>query len=79
MKDQDKSMKGINGIMKKCYDIFRENEKEIVILLPFIVAICGAVSNYYFYLLNLGYYGYFGIDSRLMLPYNKVNLYKNIG
>ena len=34
---------------------------------------------YYFYIVNLGYYKYFGTDSRLMLPYNKINLYQNIG
>ena len=66
-------------ILKRYYSFIKENTAQIAIVIPIIAAIYAAVSNYYFYIVNLGYYKYFGIDSRLMLPYNKINLYQNIG
>lgn len=68
-----------NEILKKYYYILKENTAQIAIIIPISVAIYGAVSNYYFYIVNRGYYKYFGIDAELMLPYNKINLYQNIG
>lgn len=66
-------------ILKRYYSFIKENTAQMAIVIPIIAAIYAAVSNYYFYIVNLGYYKYFGIDSRLMLPYNKINLYQNIG
>lgn len=66
-------------LIKRYYSFAKENTAQIAVAIPVVAAICAAISNYYFYMVNLGYYEYFGIDSRLMLPYNKVNLYQNIG
>lgn len=57
----------------------KDNTAQIAIMIPILASLCTTVSNYYFYLANLGYYGYFHIDSRLMLPYNKINIYQSIG
>lgn len=67
------------GKIDKFFQFIKENTAQVAIAIPVLVSIYGIVSNYYFYIINRGYYKYFGIDSQLMLPYNKNNLYHNIG
>ena len=67
------------GKIDKIFQFIKENTAQVAIAIPVLVSIYGIVSNYYFYIINRGYYKYFGIDSQLMLPYNKNNLYHNIG
>ena len=67
------------GKIDKFFQFVKENTAQVAIAIPVLVSIYGIVSNYYFYIINRGYYKYFGIDSQLMLPYNKNNLYHNIG
>lgn len=68
-----------NDLLKKCYHYIKANTAQIVIIIPILAAIYAAVSNYYFFIVNCGYYNYFKIDKRLMLPYNKISLYQNVG
>lgn len=67
------------GKMNKFFLFVKENTAQIAIAIPVLATVYGIVLNYYFYIVNRGYYNYFGIDSQLMLPYNKNNLYQNIG
>ena len=67
------------GKIDNFFQFIKENTAQVAIAIPVLVSIYGIVSNYYFYIINRGYYKYFGIDSQLMLPYNKNNLYHNIG
>lgn len=67
-----------NSLLKRSCYFIKENTAQMAIIIPILVAIYAAVSNYYFYIVNCGYYQYFRIDNSLMLPYNKVNLYQNI-
>lgn len=66
-------------LIKRYYHVIKDNTAQIAIMIPVLASLCTTVSNYCFYLANLGYYGYFHIDSRLMLPYNKINIYQSIG
>jgi len=67
-----------NTLFKRYYRFIKENTAQIAIILPIVVAIYGAVYDYYFYIVTCGYYKYFRIDDNLMLPCNRINLYQNI-
>lgn len=66
------------AIMHKCYQVIKENTAQVAIIIPIAAAICAVASDYYVYLINWGYYKYFNINERLMLPYNKRNLFQYI-
>lgn len=78
MIDENGNVITTRELLKRVYCYIKENTAQIAIIIPILAALYAVVSDYYFYLNNLGYYKYFAIDDRLMLPYNKINLYKNI-
>lgn len=65
-------------IVRKKYQIIKENTPQIALIAPVILAVCTVISDYYCYWFNLGYYSYFGIDGKFMLTYNKFNLYQYV-
>lgn len=65
--------------VEKSYNFIKENTAQIAIVISAFIAVCKIVPDYYLYIKNYGYYKYFGIDSNLMLPYNKNSLYQNVG
>lgn len=79
MIDKDGNIITLKEQIAKNYCFIKENTAQIAIVIPVFVAICKIVSDYYFYIINYGYYKYFGIDSKLMLPYNKNSLYQSVG
>lgn len=78
MVDKNGNIIPSNSLLKRSCSFIKENTAQMAIIIPILVAIYAAVSNYYLYIVNYGYYKYFKIDNSLMLPYNKVNLYQNI-
>lgn len=79
MIDKDGNIITFKEQIVKNYCFIKENTAQIAIVIPVFVAICKIMSDYYFYIINYGYYKYFGIDSKLMLPYNKNSLYQSVG
>lgn len=65
-------------ILKRLCCIVKENIALISLVLPIILAIAVAIINYFFYMYNCGYYNYFKIESKWMLPLNKFNIYEYI-
>lgn len=65
--------------VEKSYNFIKENTAQIAIVISAFIAVCKIVPDYYFYIINYGYYKYFGIDRNLMLPYNKNSLYQSVG
>lgn len=63
---------------EKISSVIKGNTPQLAIFIPILTAMQVAVLNYYFYMENWGYYNYFGIDERLMLPNAKTSLYQNI-
>lgn len=61
------------------YCFIKENTAQIAIVISVLAAVYKIGSDYFFYLINYGYYKYFGIDGTLMLPYNKNNFYQSVG
>ena len=79
MIDKDGNIITLKEQIVKNYCFIKENTAQIAIVIPVFVAICKIMSDYYFYIINYGYYKYFGINSKLMLPYNKNSLYQSVG
>ncbi len=65
-----------NNFLKKTYKIIKNNTAQIALILPIIIALGGVLSNVYSYLIKLGYYDYFRIDSQLLVSYGKDTLYQ---
>ena len=65
-------------LFEKISSVIKGNTPQLAIFIPILTAMQVAVLNYYFYLESLGYYNYFGIDSKMMLPYDKMGFYDNI-
>lgn len=63
-------------ILKNSYCAVKENTAQIAIAIPIMGAILTVLVNFCHFLTVYGYYCYFEIDKRLILPYNSVNLYQ---
>lgn len=79
MIDKDGNIITLKKQIEKSYCFIKENTAQIAIVISIFAAIYKKISDYYFYIVNYGYYKYFGIDNILMLSYNKNNFYQNVG
>lgn len=78
MIDKNENVITLADIVKRCYHFIKDNTAQIALVIPIVAALFVWIINYYFYTSDLGYYGYFGIDSELMLPFDKFSIYQNI-
>ncbi len=78
MKTEKENTKSKTAMLRKFYRIAKDNTPQIAIMIPIAIALFGVLINYFLYLLNMGYYNYFGIDGSYMLPYNRSNFYQYI-
>lgn len=67
-----------DSILKILFSFIKNNVACIGVMSPMLIGILANLLDYYHYVGKQGYYTYFHIDSTLMLPYNKMNLYQNI-
>lgn len=79
MIDKDGNIVTLKEQITKHYCFIKENTALIAIVISIFAAVYKIISDYYFYLINYGYYKYFGIDDTLMLPYNKNSFYQSVG
>lgn len=79
MIDKEGNIITLKKQIAKYYCFIKENTAQIAIVITFLAAVYKIGSDYFFYLVNYGYYKYFGIDGTLMLPYNKNNFYQSVG
>ena len=79
MIDKDGKIITLKEQIEKHYCFIKENTAQIAIIISIFASIYKNISDYYFYIVNYGYYKYFGIEGTLMLPYNKNNFYQNVG
>lgn len=79
MIDKDGNIVTLKEQIKRYYSFLKENTAQITIVISILAAVYKNMSDYYFYIVNCGYYKYFGIDATLMLPYNKKNFYQSVG
>lgn len=78
MIDKDGNILPKEKKLKKLYLIIKENTAQIAITIPIVMAIYANVINLYSYILERGYYKYFGIDASFMLFDNKIKIYQLI-
>ena len=79
MIDKDGNIVTLKEQITKHYCFIKENTALVAIVISIFAAVYKIISDYYFYLINYGYYKYFGIDDTLMLPYNKNSFYQSVG
>lgn len=79
MIDKDGNIITLKEQIEKYFTFIKENTAQIAIVISIFAALYKIISDYYLYIVNYGYYKYFGIKDTLMLPYNKNNFYQNVG
>ena len=79
MIDKDGNIVTLKKQITRYYCFIKENTAQIAIVISILAVIYKNMSDYFFYIVNYGYYKYFGIDATLMLPYNKNNFYQSVG
>ena len=78
MIDKNGNIMTVADRFKRCYHFIKNNTAQIALVIPIAAALFTWILNYYFYISDWGYYRYFGIDSKLMLPFDKFRLYQNV-
>lgn len=63
---------------KRYYKVFKKNTAQIAIIIPVLAVLFSFVREYFLFISSKGYYSFYNIDSRLMLPYGQANLFQDI-
>ncbi len=78
MIDKDRNIVPDTNIINKIMGILKENVSVIALFVPVALVIVSVAKDYLLYIKSYGYYAYFGIEARLMLPLEDKSFFVDI-
>lgn len=63
--------------IEKIINIIKDNVTVFTVMIPLIAVVASVIKDYFFFIRSYGYYAYFGIESRLMLPFIDNSFFEN--